>query len=196
MEPKMPSKNTGHLRRSRASSELRSRRGRTSLSTPELAAVICERIAYGESLVAISSSPHMPSYQTIMAWLRGNNDFEAMYRQAKEDQADTLADEIIAIADSVKDAGPTDSAKVNAARLRVDARKWVAAKLKPKVYGDRVEAALSGAVTVQHTITDEDRAKALASIMARQAIQSAPNMLEAQRLIADRKDSIADESDR
>ena len=75
---------------------------------------------------------------------------------------------------------------MNAARLRVDARKWVAAKLKPKVYGDRVEAAISGAVTVQHTITDEDRAKALASIMARRVIQSAPNMLEAQRLIKDR----------
>ena len=38
--------------------------------------------------------------------------------------------------------------------------KWVAAKLKPKVYGDRVEAALMG-VTVEHTITDEDRAKVL-----------------------------------
>ena len=124
------------------------------------------------------------------------SDFETMYRQANEDQADTLADEIIAIADSVKDAGPADSAKVNAARLRVDARKWVAAKLKPKVYGDRVEAALTGAVTVEHTITDEDRAKVLASIMARQAIQSAPNMLEAQRLLTDRKEGTTDRPDR
>ena len=163
------------------------RRGRGTLYTPELAAAVCDRIAHGESLVAIASEQGMPSYQTIIAWLKAHSDFEAMYRQAREDQADTLADEILAIADSVKDAGPTDSAKVNAARLRVDARKWVASKLKPKVYGDRVEAALSGAVTVQHTITDEDRAKALASIMARQVIQSAPNMLEAQRLIADRK---------
>ena len=138
----------------------------------------------------------MPSYPAIMEWLKVHSDFAAMYIKAREDQADALADEILDIADSVKDAGPTDSAKVNAARLRVDARKWVAAKLKPKVYGDRVEAALSGAVTVQHSITDEDRAKALASIMARRAIQTAPNMVEAQRLIADRKDSIADEPDR
>ena len=98
------------------------RRGRQSLYTPELAALICERIAHGESLVAISGKRGLPSYQTIMEWLKAHSDFEAMYRQAREDQADTLADEIIAIADSVKDAGPADSAKVNAARLRVDAR--------------------------------------------------------------------------
>lgn len=141
-------------------------------------------------MVSITRDPGVPTYPTIMEWLKAYDEFASMYRQAKEDQADTLADEIIAIADSVKDAGPADSAKVNAARLRVDARKWVAAKLKPKVYGDRVEAALTGAVTVEHTITDEDRAKALASIMARHAIQSAPNMLEAQRLLTDRKEGI------
>jgi hypothetical protein len=161
-----------------------------SLYTPELAAAICERIAHGESLVAISGEPDMPSYPTIMEWLKANNDFEAMYRQAKEDQADTLADEIIAIADSVKDAGPTDSAKVNAARLRVDARKWVAAKLKPKVYGERVEAALSGMATVEHTITDEDRAKALEALVIRYAVRSATNMLDAQRILKNYQESL------
>ena len=172
------------------------RRGRQSLYTLELAAYICEQVAAGRSLVSITREPSVPSYPTIMEWLKVNCDFEAMYRQAKEDQADTLADEIITIADSVKDAGPADSAKVNAARLRVDARKWVAAKLKPKVYGDRVEAALTGTVTVEHTITDEERARALASIMARHAVQSAPNMLEAQRLLTHGKEGITDMPDR
>ena len=72
----------------------------------------------------------------------------------------------------------------------------MAAKLKPKVYGDRVEAALTGAIAVEHTITDEDRAKVLASIMARQAIQSTPNMLEAQRLLTHRKEGIIEMPDR
>lgn len=171
-------------------------RGWQSLYTPELAAHICEQIATGRSLVSITRDPGVPTYPTIMEWLKAHDVFASMYRQAKEDQADTLADEIIAIADSVKDAGPADSAKVNAARLRVDARKWVAAKLKPKVYGDRIEAALSGAVTVQHTITDDDRAKALASFMARQAIATAPNMREAHRLLTDRKKGIAGMPDR
>jgi hypothetical protein len=69
------------------------------------------------------------------------------------------------------------------------------AKLKPKVYGERLEAALSGMATVQHTITDEDRARVLAFIEARQIIRSAPNLVEAQRLIKDRRDEIKGELD-
>ena len=34
-----------------------------------------------------------------------------------------------------------DGAYIQWMRLRVDARKWVAAKLKPRKYGDRVELA-------------------------------------------------------
>ena len=29
--------------------------------------------------------------------------------------------------------------QVHAAKLRVDARKWVASKMKPKAYGDRIQ---------------------------------------------------------
>ena len=53
------------------------------------------------------------------------------YARAKEKAADKLADEIVEIADN---ATPQDA---HVARLRVDARKWVAAKLLPKKYGDR-----------------------------------------------------------
>jgi len=53
------------------------------------------------------------------------------YARAKEKAADKLADEIVEIADN---ATPQDA---HVARLKVDARKWVAAKLLPKKYGDR-----------------------------------------------------------
>jgi hypothetical protein len=105
------------------------------------------------------------------------------YALARERSADTLAEDCVLIADEVKDAGHMDSARVNAARLRVDARKWVASKLKPKVYADRIETVTSGHLTVSHSITDEDRAKALASFMAREAIKTAPNLIAAQRMI-------------
>ena len=171
-------------------------RGRTTLYTAELTAYICEQVAIGRSMVSITRDPGVPTYPTIMEWLKAHDEFVSMYRQAKEDQADTLADEIIAIADSVKDAGPTTAQRSTPHACASMQGKWVAAKLKPKVYGERVEAALTGTVTVEHTITDEDRAKALASIMARHAIQSAPNMLEAQRLLTDRKEGITDMPDR
>jgi hypothetical protein len=71
-----------------------------------------------------------------------------MYTQAKEEQADTLAEEIQDIADQMpmevtdKDGNTKfDPAYINWMRLRVDARKWTASKLKPRKYGDRVELA-------------------------------------------------------
>ena len=105
------------------------------------------------------------------------------YARARENAADTLAESVIDISDEVKDAGHMDSARVNAARLRVDARKWVASKLKPKVYADRIEQVTSGALTVKHEITDEERVKALALLMGKAVIDTAPNLIEAQRLL-------------
>ena len=92
-----------------------------------------------------------------------------------------MADEILKIADEAD--GEDDMVKVNRARLRVDSCKWVASKLKPKAYADRVEQITSGTVSVEHTITDDDRAAFLAGLMRRQAIRNTPNMIEAQRMI-------------
>jgi hypothetical protein len=56
--------------------------------------------------------------------------------------ADKLAEEILALADEDMPEGlkgAEAAAWVNKKRLQVDARKWIAAKLKPKRYGDRLE---------------------------------------------------------
>lgn len=121
--------------------------GRPSDYTPELAAKICERIADGESLKAICSGDDMPSKASVYLWLTKHPEFSDMYVRAREDQADTLADEIIEIADDatrdtiVDDDGneTCNSEWINRSRLRVDARKWIAAKLKPKKYGERID---------------------------------------------------------
>jgi len=109
-------------------------RGRPSDYTDELAANICSRLASGEPLVRMCREEGMPSVVTVYRWLASNVDFRNMYARAREDQADTLADEIAEIADTEDDP--------NKARVRIDARKWVAAKLKPRKYGDKM--ALSG----------------------------------------------------
>jgi hypothetical protein len=90
---------------------------------------ICERIAAGESLRSICRDQGMPPAATIRRWLRDSEIFRAAYARAREDRADILADEIIEIADRAE--GPT------AARLQVEARKWAAAKLAPKRYGEK-----------------------------------------------------------
>ena len=121
--------------------------------------VICERIADGESLRAICQANDMPSVTLAKHWLRDDASFAAQYARAREDQADHYAEEIIAIADTEEDAAK--------ARVRVDARKWVASKLKPKKYGDKLDLNHSGGI---EQLSDEeiDRriARALAELQA------------------------------
>ena len=56
-----------------------------------------------------------------------------MYARAREDQADTLADEVVSIA---RQATSEDAAAV---RVHLDAVKWYASKMAPKTYGDKHE---------------------------------------------------------
>ena len=70
----------------------------------------------------------------------------AAYDQAIGDRADKLAEEIIELADAQMPEGlegAMASAWVQQKRVQVDARKWVASKLKPKVYGDRLDVSVT-----------------------------------------------------
>ena len=115
-----------------------------------IATVICIRIAEGESLRQILRAEGMPVQSAVYEWLLRHPEFAERYTRAREEQADTLADEIIAIADEspetveVRDKEGNvldikiDSGYVNYQKQRIEARKWTAMKLKPKKYGDRV----------------------------------------------------------
>lgn len=121
--------------------------GRPTKYTTKVADTICERLADGESLKRICSGDDMPSKATVFRWLDAHKQFRDMYVRAREAQADSLADEIIDIADDglndtyVDDEGRvrTDHEVIARSRLRVDARKWLAAKLRPRRYGERIE---------------------------------------------------------
>lgn len=104
--------------------------GRPTNYNDELAAEICGRIARGESVRSITRDEQMPGLSTIYLWLNKHPKFVEQYTRAKEDSADALADDILHIADNDGD--------VQRDRLRVDARKWIASKLKPKKYGERL----------------------------------------------------------
>ena len=78
------------------------------------------------------------------------DDIAEMYARARDARADRMAAEILEIADDTEGdmvtvttkSGETylrgDSAKVSRAALRVDARKWLMARMSPRKYGDRV----------------------------------------------------------
>lgn len=123
--------------------------GRPSKYTEALAIGICERIAKGRPLTKICRLKGMPDYSTVLRWRRDRDDFAALYQAAREDAADTLADQVLTIADDasgdVTEDGEggrvVDHENVQRSRLRVDARKWIACKLKPRVYGERIQHA-------------------------------------------------------
>lgn len=103
--------------------------------TEEIADRILHGIAEGNSLVSIlKEDEELPSYTTVMKWLRMYPEFAANYARAREDQADHDADKIGDIAEQVVK-GQVDP---QAARVAIDAYKWAAGKRKPKVYGEKL----------------------------------------------------------
>ncbi|MCX7116331.1 MAG: hypothetical protein NTW94_00150 [Legionellales bacterium] len=124
---------------------VKSKGGRPSAYNDELANLICERIAmhsWGlEKLCA--NYKDLPDKATINRWRHKHHEFAEQYKQAKISQIETLVDEIIDIADDsssntiIDDNGKTrcNSEYIARSRLRIDTRKWLAAKLAPKVYG-------------------------------------------------------------
>ena len=161
--------------------------GRPSIYNPELAAQICEHIAQGKSLRTIAEMEGMPHQATIMAWLDGSHpDFSEQYARAREAQADKLAEETLLIADESSqdtyvDADgnvKTNTEAIQRSKLRVDTRKWLASKMAPKKYGDKV--AIGGAddlgpvQTVTKEMTDAERAVRLS-----RAINDNPAALQA-----------------
>ena len=100
---------------------------------------ICDRIANGKSLINICGELNL-SYSQVMVWLRKYPDFTDKYARAREIQADWYADEIISVIDNAK----SDRNEIERAKIKIDALKWIASKLKPKKYGDKIDLTSNG----------------------------------------------------
>ncbi len=129
--------------------------GRPSKYSEDLAKLICERIATSDKgLNAICKEGGMPSPSSIYLWLNDHKEFSEMYARAREAQADYMVEQIISIADD--DGGDLiqglqgsypNGVNVQRSRLKSDVRKWAAAKLAPKKYGDKLD--------IDHTVHRE-----------------------------------------
>lgn len=126
--------------------------GRPSKFSQATADTICERLADAKSLRSICLDETMPSAATVCRWLADErySSFREQYTRAREAQADAIFDEILHIADTQVEG---ERIKIDAdgneeitredmlghRRLQIDARKWMAGKLAPKKYGDKLE---------------------------------------------------------
>lgn len=105
--------------------------GRPTLYTEDVAARILGALSDGQSMRTVCKPDDMPCMATVWKWLHEREDFSERYVRAKQESADSMVEDMHAIADD-------ESLDHNSRRVRVDTRKWIAARLKPKKYGDRV----------------------------------------------------------
>lgn len=119
--------------------------GRPTDYTPDIAAVILERMTHGRSVRSIAKDEDMPAMSTIFKWLIEHKDFSEQYAGACEQRAEAIFEETIEIADDNRGDYTVDEdgneivnhENIQRARLRVDTRKWFVSKLAPKKYGDK-----------------------------------------------------------
>lgn len=158
--------------------------GRPTDYTQETADIICERLADGESLRTICDDEDMPARSTVFRWLSLHKEFSDQYAHAKTVQAEVLADELISIADDGRNdwmerknedgeniGWRENGEALRRSVLRIDTRKWVAAKLLPKKYGEKIAVGGSKDMdpieTKDTNASDRDLAKAIALVLSR-----------------------------
>jgi len=136
--------------------------GAPSKYTEEIGIEICALLAAGMPVTKIVQLNHMPSQQTVYTWLRKHPEFLEMYEIARQDLAHTMANQIQEIIDEkplqvVDDQGNIkyDSGSIADKRLRMDGRKWLAAKYLPRVYGERTVVAGDAENPVAHKVSFE-----------------------------------------
>lgn len=124
--------------------------GQMDAYTPEIGEQICTMIIEGSTLVKMSDVIGV-STTTILNWLHKYEEFNKKYYLARQLQMELIIDGILVISDDSSEDwkeeeygnGKTrivvDHEHIARSRLKIDTRKWLAAKLYPKLYGDKIQ---------------------------------------------------------
>lgn len=126
----------------------------------EIMGSVCEQIAKGVTMADICRQAGMPDRQTIYEWSVADADFALRIARARDEGADVIAEQSLAIVDAPPERGPDgkiDAGSVAHAKLRAEHRLKLLAKWNPKKYGDKIQAehtgANGGAIQVASTVT-------------------------------------------
>ena len=123
-------------------------KGRPTTFTPQLAAIICDRIAEGESLKRICKDADMPARSTVNDWRRHLPQFAVMFARARVEQGSALADDALEILDETGTA--TNLTVIRSAEVRAKMRLELAKCYDRDTYGDKQR--IDSHIQVEHTI--------------------------------------------
>ena len=108
--------------------------------------VVLREIGNGSSLITAIKKEGYPTYDAFQRHLRSHPETRRLYDEAIEARADYLAESLIDISEEPIPEGldgPYLSAWINQMKIRIDTRKWTAAKLRPKAWGERIDVAVT-----------------------------------------------------
>ena len=115
----------------------------------EIAKEICDELS--TSIKGITElcyeNPHWPTFKNVYRWMHAHEDFRQAYARAKAFQVELLVEEALKSAfrkdeDTIIDGNGNqkcDHEWVSRSRLKIDTIKWIACKLAPRVYGERIQ---------------------------------------------------------
>jgi hypothetical protein len=121
----------------------------------------------------------MPAKSTVLAWLAeaDHHDFRTKYALAREAQADAFFDDMLEIADDGSndwmekhdaDGGNIgwreNGEAIRRSDLRIKTRQWMAAKLQPKKYGEKLDLNVSGSL---QTVPEEQLDERIAHLLGK-----------------------------
>jgi hypothetical protein len=129
--------------------------------TEELFIKLLDRLAQGETLVAICADQTMPTRQSLFQKLYKDENARELYYAAREMQMEAMAEEILELSDNAENDWSTDDRGrrmanndvIQRARLKVDTRKFIMAKMAPRRFGEKNFTEVSGDPNKPLTLT-------------------------------------------
>lgn len=108
---------------------------------------ICETIACSVDSIntLCAKHKHWPCVETIRRWRIHVPEFGVKYTAAKQHQIESIVDEMLDIADDTSrdvfvqnGQHKYDHDHISRTRIKIETRKWLASKLVPRLYGDKL----------------------------------------------------------
>ncbi len=127
--------------------ETENKGGRPTDYNSNVVVQLCEQLAQGISLRTVCLAPEMPALSTVFKWLAKYPEFVEQYDKAKIESTEAMSEDTLFLADQSSEVlvgDKSDNARVQAMKLRVDTRKWLMSKMKPKKYGEKLDMTTNG----------------------------------------------------
>ena len=121
---------------------------RPSKYDPSVAEAVLDAVGSGQSLMKACAGPDMPALRTWFYWVSEDSALAASYVHARRANAEYMASLVLDTALSCT------NEDANSAKVQIAAYQWLAGKMAPKVYGDKLEVDVSHKITLESLITD------------------------------------------